>query len=150
MLDKWAFKMSKIDGEESKPASFVDKESGKLKRADSTDLVADVSNVTLLEQNGIGEKATNMLVAPGPSLLSQQAPSPVMSSSTRPVPVPQAPQEPGVDAHASGSYMSVDRQSTTETSTSSFLEGNERITVKIADLGNGGWPFASNIDIFTD
>jgi len=42
--------LHKVDGEEDIiPTSFVDKELGKAKRTHSTDLVAEVLNVTLLE-----------------------------------------------------------------------------------------------------
>jgi hypothetical protein len=44
----------KIDGEEDIiPASIVDKELGKAKRTHSTDLVAEVLNVTLLEPEDV-------------------------------------------------------------------------------------------------
>ncbi|KXN87052.1 Protein kinase dsk1 [Leucoagaricus sp. SymC.cos] len=72
----------------------------------------------------------------GPSLLSQQAPS-------KPMAVPAPPPAPKVHdgrsesiSGVSSSVMSVDRQSD---SSSSNYEGNERITVKIADLGNATW-----------
>jgi len=42
------------------------------------------------------------------------------------------------DAHASSSFLSVDRQNTTESSTSSPPDGNGQITVKIANLERGG------------
>lgn len=72
MLDKWAFGMSKIEGAggDSKPGSFgegsrvgslvemtspTNADSSK-KRADSTDLVQDVSNVTLDGGARFGER----------------------------------------------------------------------------------------------
>lgn len=141
MLDKWAFGMSKIEGD-AEPGSLGDKGLSTAtavtgKRADSSDLVAEVGNVSLDTRGGFVGRA-----AAGPSLLSQQAPLPVTSSSTRPMPMPPPATSPdiaGDPAGVSTSVMSIDRQSTTTTSTSSMLEGNERITVKIADLGNGGW-----------
>ncbi|KDQ34214.1 hypothetical protein PLEOSDRAFT_172231 [Pleurotus ostreatus PC15] len=202
MLDKWAFGMSKIEGAggDSKPGSFgegsrvgslvemaspTNADSSK-KRADSTDLVQDVSNVTLDGGARFGERVNVKAPATtGPSLLSQQAPStrvtasssqhssipsststtttsgtsstlatgsdttsPVTSSSTRPVAINHAAGSSTTtnDTSMSGipsSVMSVDRQSTATTietsSNSSVLEGNERITVKIADLGNATW-----------
>lgn len=113
MLDKWAFGMSKIDGEEGSP-----EKSGlsTLKRPESADLAAEVGNVSL--DTRAGSFVGRVPGAPGPSLLSQQAPM-VTSSSTRPLPVPGKAQ-----------VMEDD-------SLDDAVETNERITVKIADLGNG-------------
>lgn len=113
MLDKWAFGMSKIDREEASP-----EKSGlsTLKRPESADLAAEVGNVSL--NTRAGSFVGRVPGAPGPSLLSQQAPM-VTSSSTRPLPVPgkaQVMEDDSLDDAA---------------------ETNERITVKIADLGNG-------------
>lgn len=154
MLDKWAFGMSKIEGEESKPGSMGSGSkmgldpADKGKRSDSTDLATEaISNVTL-DTNGFGEKTfPHPANSPGPSLLSQQAPShPSPVSGTRRQAAQNAMQPPAssdiANASLSSSVMSVDsdpsRQSLVETA-SSILEGNERITVKIADLGNGGY-----------
>ncbi|KAJ8508021.1 hypothetical protein ONZ45_g9672 [Pleurotus djamor] len=80
MLDKWAFGMSKIDGlgGDSKPGSFgessrvgslmelgsaANSDSSK-KRADSTDLVQDVSNVTLDGGSRFGERVDVKAAAP--------------------------------------------------------------------------------------
>ncbi|KAF8888311.1 kinase-like domain-containing protein [Infundibulicybe gibba] len=138
MLDKWAFGMSKMnaeDGATSKPGSFGDTSAGVGKRvASSSDLAAEVGNVSLDTRDGfVGRPGA------GPSLLTQQAPSPVTSSSTRPVAVPGAAAARDGDVGTEGvpgSMMSVDG---TETSNSSALEASERITVKIADLGNATW-----------
>ena len=113
MLDKWAFGMSKIDREEASP-----EKSGlsTLKRPESADLAAEVGNVSL--NTRAGSFVGRVPGAPGPSLLSQQAPM-VTSSSTRPLPVPGKAQ-----------VMEDD-------SLHDAVETNERITVKIADLGNG-------------
>jgi len=113
MLDKWAFGMSKIDGEEAPP-----EKSGlsTLKRPESADLAAEVGNVSL--DTRAGSFVGRVPGAPGPSLLSQQAPL-VTSSSTRPLPVPGKAQ-----------VMEDD-------SLDDAVETTERITVKIADLGNG-------------
>ncbi|KAF8627133.1 hypothetical protein AX17_006352 [Amanita inopinata Kibby_2008] len=141
MIDKIYLNMSKIENSEnsaSKPSSYTDKDKGLEvnKRTQSTDLAAEVGNVSLDARTGVPNRG------PGPSLLSQQAPTSVISSSTRPLPMPQSsasPERTGDTAGVSSSVMSVDRQSTTETNTSSMMEGTERITVKIADLGNATW-----------
>ena len=136
MIDKLYLHMSKIESSDAtanKLNSLSDKgsESGN-KRTQSTDLAAEVGNVSLDTRAGSSSRSA------GPSLLSQQAAATVTSSSTRPVPVPQppTPEQTGDVDGVPSSVMSVDRQSTTET-TSSGLDGTERITVKIADLGNG-------------
>lgn len=139
MLDKWAFGMSKIDNSDdasSKPGSLGDKNfinfNAGTKRRPSADLAAEVSNVSLDTKSGLSTLKSG---APGPSLLSQQAPS----NSTRPmaVPAPTPALHDGRSGSVSGvssSVMSVDHQSD---SSSSVYESSERITVKIADLGNG-------------
>ena len=153
-LDRWAFGMSKIEGATSGPGSVGSSskvksgagsedggagESGsKEKRADSTEQAAErISNVTL-ESSPFGEKTrpeTGKGRQPGPSLLSQQAPTasgsqqPVASSSSQPPPYddPMASGEPPL----SSSAMSVDGMQ------HPVYDGPEKITVKIADLGNG-------------
>ncbi|KAI0657078.1 kinase-like domain-containing protein [Cubamyces menziesii] len=155
-LDRWAFGMSKIEGATSGPGSVGSSskvksgagsedggagESGsKEKRADSTEQAAErISNVTL-ESSPFGEKTrpeTGKGRQPGPSLLSQQAPTasgsqqPVASSSSQPPPYddPMASGEPPL----SSSAMSVDGMQ------HPVYDGPEKITVKIADLGNATW-----------
>jgi len=124
MLDKWAFGMSKIEGEDaaSKPGSYTDK-GITIKRALSTDLVAEVGNVSLENKAPF----TGRPGGPGPSLLSQQAPSKSMD-----VPQPLNVMDE-VTSALSSSFMSVDEHS------DESMEGTERITVKIADLGNATW-----------
>ncbi|KAL4244514.1 Serine/Arginine-Rich Protein Kinase [Abortiporus biennis] len=164
MLDRWAFGMSKIEGEASKPGSLGssrgaaggtgDDTGSKDKRPDSTDQAAErISNVTL-DGSPFGEKTRPNPAKPsGPSLLSQQAPPnpqqkppssisppPALStsSSTNPPPyTPQtssgrAPQSMTTDTPISSSAMSID---------GSILPYDplEKITVKIADLGNATW-----------
>ncbi|KAL0947838.1 hypothetical protein HGRIS_013900 [Hohenbuehelia grisea] len=157
-LDKLAFGMSKIDnanGEDASKSSSLNDPSRSLssgdgsgavagkKREDSTGLVKDVSNVSL-DGAKFGERIKPVPAATGPSLLSQQAPgaaratSVTTSSTTRPVPIPQSG-EAAADSGVAGSLMSVDQTSTAETSSSSLLDAAERITVKIADLGNATW-----------
>jgi serine/threonine-protein kinase SRPK3 len=158
MLDKWGFTMSKIDGEGSdgKPSSFgsgsggrskdvIDREledavTSKTKRADSTELTAAANKISLSNRdpNGFGEKTSpHPANPPGPSLLTQQAPPhpeypPSPEPRMRPPPLTELP---AVDLPLSTSVMSIDSKDTF--STSSALEVSERITVKIADLGNG-------------
>jgi serine/threonine-protein kinase SRPK3 len=155
-LDKWAFGMSKIDGDDgsSKPGSMGSgihfkagshKEKEK-KAGDVTELTAEgLSNVTL-EPNGFGGKAApHHTKPPGPSLLSQQAPPDpsTLPPADLPPPPPYPPQPrfttdaSASDTPLSASLMSVDSERVTETSSSSALDGMEKITVKIADLGNG-------------
>jgi serine/threonine-protein kinase SRPK3 len=156
MLDKWAFTMSKIDGEGSdgKPSSFgsgnggrskdvVERElddatTNRTKRADSTELAAAAKNISL-DPNGFGEKTSPHPVhPPGPSLLTQQAPiHTTISSSDQRMRPPPLSELPAVEVPLSTSVMSVDSRDTY--STSSVLEASERITVKIADLGNATW-----------
>ena len=165
-LDRWAFGMSKIDGGDgvSKPSSFTNnsgaKESGgssgaSTKRTggstskDSMDQAAErISNVKL-ETSPFGEKVQpGKSKAAGPSLLSQQAPPHEReepshaSSSSRLPPSPsnpppyeeedEPPTIPGPVPPVSSSAMSVDPNLP-------LLDGSEKITVKIADLGNGAW-----------
>ncbi|KAH0830135.1 kinase-like protein [Lanmaoa asiatica] len=125
--------------------------SSSSRRADSTDLTADrISNVSL--DSGFNKMASpHPALPPGPSLLTQMAPNhPTASSSssqsqsqtpftTKPAgsgdPIPSDPK-------ASTSIMSGEspQLSFGDTSTaSSMLEGMEKITVKIADLGNATW-----------
>jgi serine/threonine-protein kinase SRPK3 len=134
-LDKWAFGMSKIDGEGSV---------GSEKRADSTEAAVEgISNVTL-ESNGIGGKNESLhsAIPPGPSLLTQQAPQELTEPHppTRHAPIFHlADDTMSSDVPPSSSLMSVDSEMSrnTETSSSSVMDGLEKITVKIADLGNG-------------
>lgn len=119
-------------------------------RADSMEQAAErISNVTL-DTSPFGEKVRpGKSKAAGPSLLSQQAPGDAGPSSAGPSPSPSKPPPPpyaeDVDVNVgpdtgpgpnvdltdvSSSAMSVDAHMP-------LLEGTEKITVKIADLGNG-------------
>lgn len=136
-LDKLAFGMSKIDnsdGASSKPGSLGDKNfitfNPSAKHGPSTDLSVEVSNVSLDSKGGWPASRPAVPNLPVTSLLSQQAPSPL---ATIPVAVPHDSRSESASG-VSSSVMSVDHQSD---SSSSMYEGNERITVKIADLGNG-------------
>ena len=121
MLDKWAFAMSKIDGDDATPT--VEKAGlSTVKRGPSADLAAEVGNVSLDTRPGYVGREQH-------SLASHDQPS---SSSTRPVPVPGSGRSEEVE-QASSSVMSIDPQSD---ESSAQLEAS-KITVKIADLGNG-------------
>ena len=152
--------MSKIDGDASvaasKPGSFGDSALEIKKRAsgsgsgggskddparsDSMEKAAErISNVKL-EGSPFGEKLTpGKPKSAGPSLLSQQAHAqrrhPSSPEASNPPPYTEGSTEapPPLDGHAapmSSSAMSVDAQLP-------VLDGTEKITVKIADLGNG-------------
>jgi serine/threonine-protein kinase SRPK3 len=121
-IDKWGFGMSKIDNQNgSKPGSMNE-------RAGSTDETAQrISNVSLESSPLFTEKkdvSSSTIATSGPSLLSQQAPS--QSSSFM--------SEQESDLRASVSGRSLGKNDLSEEPTS-FVE--EKITVKIADLGNG-------------
>lgn len=152
-LDRWAFGMSKIDGEAaSKPGSFdavpemkkrargsSSKDDSGGPRSDSMEQAAErISNVKL-EGSPFGEKLTpGKTKAAGPSLLSQQAQEHVGRSqpgAANPPPYSEGSSDaPPLDAPISSSAMSVDAQLP-------LLDGTEKITVKISDLGNGTWPW---------
>ncbi|KAF8839081.1 kinase-like protein [Paxillus ammoniavirescens] len=167
MFDKLAFAMSKIDGEAtSKPGSYgsgsMAKEGssgsgaatglgitdGNAKRADSMEVTAErISSVSL--DAGFNKMTTpHPSHPPGPSLLTQMAPAQPATSSPpsqpqgRPAPkVSSSGDSASADPKISTSMMSVEstQRSLAETSTSSMVESMEKITVKIADLGNATW-----------
>ncbi|KAI0060910.1 kinase-like protein [Artomyces pyxidatus] len=137
MLDKWAFGMSKIDGgagtaDNSKPGSLgaQGSEDEKPRRGLSQEMDQASERISkLLRDPGFGEKtAPNGHKVAGPSLLTQSAPS----HDAEPPPI--SPKGKGVERAdeppTSGSSMSLDQASGFEM---------ERITVKIADLGNATW-----------
>ncbi|PIL33316.1 hypothetical protein GSI_04767 [Ganoderma sinense ZZ0214-1] len=163
-LDRWAFGMSKIEdaggasgpgsvSSSSKVKAVVDdttnegeSENTDGKRADSAEDTAErIGNVTL-ESSPFGEKTRPEAKAKqaGPSLLSQQAPSPAAGSRAAGTSRPQAGAPPppyssstdesmsAADPPLSTSAMSVD-------GVGPVYEGPEKITVKIADLGNATW-----------
>ena len=122
-------------------------------RADSADKAADaIGAVSLNSSASTGKQKSK---GGGPSLLSQQAPlSGAGVAGAPPIPISTALQEspPGVsdasaDVPLSSSAMSLDassRQSTLDSASSEsglqdLLHSTERITVKIADLGNATW-----------
>ena len=124
-------------------------------RADSADKAADAIGAVSL--NSVSPSAGKPKGG-GPSLLSQQAPSSgsgAASSASAPMPIsttalndslPNA-SDASADVPLSSSAMSLDassRQSTLDSASSEsgmqdLLHATERITVKIADLGNATW-----------
>ncbi|KAM5535771.1 hypothetical protein V8D89_010585 [Ganoderma adspersum] len=159
-LDRWAFGMSKIEdaGGASGPGSVSSSSKVKAvvddtanededanvndKRADSAEDTAErIGNVTL-DSSPFGEKTRPEAAKTkqaGPSLLSQQAPatasgSTPLGSAAPPPPYSSSTDESmsAVDPPLSTSAMSVD-------GVGPVYEGPEKITVKIADLGNATW-----------
>ena len=116
MLDKWAFAMSKIDGDDT----IATEKAGlsTVNRGPSTDLAAEVSNVSLDTRAGYIGREHSLATQP--------------SSSTRPLPVPGSDMSEDLE-QVSSSVMSIDPES----DESSIQLETSKITVKIADLGNG-------------
>jgi len=183
MLDKLAFGMSKIDGEAgSKPGSLGSGVNGAMAigsaretRSDmkgnvsslgdvsssggyDTDEAAEHLSTMSIDSNGFDKKSSpHPSNPPGPSLLTQMAPSHTTAGSTSTATTTTTATAPSIaqsestaattlpssEVPLSTSVMSVDsipsQSLGDETSSSSMLEGNERITVKIADLGNATW-----------
>ncbi|KAG8217110.1 kinase-like protein [Butyriboletus roseoflavus] len=123
--------------------------SSSSRRADSTEVTADrISNVSL--DAGFNKMTSpHPTQPPGPSLLTQMAPNhPTTSPSPSQSRAPSTTKPAGtgdpipLDPKPSTSIMSGEspQPSFADTSTtSSVLEGMEKITVKIADLGNATW-----------
>jgi serine/threonine-protein kinase SRPK3 len=152
MLDRWAFGMSKIDGGASASASAAASGPGSLTspptgqiRESSADVKihaiemdqASERIAQLLREPGFGEKNTlsSGQKPPGPSLLSQQAPPLAHPTSAPPMPTDGSDEtslefSTAPSSSGTGSSMALDPQS-------AGLEAVDRITVKIADLGNG-------------
>ncbi|KAF8179616.1 CMGC/SRPK protein kinase [Pholiota molesta] len=148
MLDRWAFGMSKIDGEDAGKAG-KEKEKGDegitMRRAKEADLAAEVGAVSLDTRAGyVGRAApsttTAAAAAAGPSLLSQLAPP---HPGSKPVPVPSGSRTAADGAlEVASSVMSIDRASSSGSSEMDRGQPpdiQEKITVKIADLGNATW-----------
>ncbi|KAF8166496.1 CMGC/SRPK protein kinase [Pholiota molesta] len=149
MLDRWAFGMSKIDGEEK---AGKEKEKGDegitMRRAKEADLAAEVGAVSLDTRAGyVGRAAPSTsttaaaaAAAAGPSLLSQLAPP---HAGSKPVPVPSGSRTAADGAlEVASSVMSIDRASSSGSSEMDRGQPpdiQEKITVKIADLGNATW-----------
>ena len=142
-LDRWAFKMSKIDADEPKK----DDDGAitmKMGKKDDRDIVAEVGAVSLDTRAGyVGRAAPDKpppTTAVGPSLLSQLAPSAASGSKPMSVPARKSLDVPSIQETPS-SVMSVDRESTSSGSGEVYIDQQEKITVKIADLGNGACLF---------
>jgi hypothetical protein len=143
--------MSKIDGDGNKPASLgsgaIHFKAGSHKEKEKkVELTAEVaaeglSNVSL-ESNGSGKTAAmHHSKPPCPSLLSQQAPHdrPAVPPADQSLPRHSLmPSDPRADVPLSSSLMSVDSERVADMSSALDLE---KITVKIADLGNGLFVF---------
>ncbi|KAA1475885.1 kinase-like protein [Dentipellis sp. KUC8613] len=145
MLDKWAFGMSKIEGgpsSASKPGSLTTSSAPGAASEDGAASGDDKARRGLsVEMEQASERISQLLREPGAtaatgrpgiSLLSQQAPK----NPSDLAPPPISPKGKGAETPAdasvplSSSAMSLDPM---------LLEGTERITVKIADLGNATW-----------
>ncbi|KAI0927813.1 hypothetical protein AcW1_005233 [Taiwanofungus camphoratus] len=159
-LDRWAFGMSKIEGENgggsgpgslgSGGGSLDDAGRANPKRADSTEQAAERMSGVTLDTSPFGEKTRPEKAKPpaGPSLLSQQAPGLAgPSSSTAHPPQPaagpsNAPPPPPYSSEPSSYQADIASPPTaTPMSVDALppIEAMEKITVKIADLGNATW-----------
>ncbi|KZT66689.1 kinase-like protein [Daedalea quercina L-15889] len=149
-LDRWSFGMSKIEGE-SGPGSVDSTVDVKeiSKRADSTEQAAERMSGVTLNTSPFGEKTRpDKGKAPaGPSLLSQQAlaqgaGTPPGETSPQPVPGSSShlsayTSEP--DSLSDGMAVLPTNESAMSVDATLPTEGMEKITVKIADLGNATW-----------
>jgi serine/threonine-protein kinase SRPK3 len=157
-LDRWAFSMSKIDADgPSKPGSLV---GGSLKdnadtlkatassggsqenRSNSMEQATERIQNVKLETSPFGEKVRpGKAKMAGPSLLSQQAPGDGGSSSTGAASSNPPPYSDGMagngDENGGPNLPSMSTSAMSVDANMPFLEGTEKITVKIADLGNG-------------
>lgn len=165
MLDKWAFSMSKIEGkggEGSIPGSVGSggrDSRGEIKerKEGGIDEAEEKLSSMSFDSNEFDRKGKMQNAnAPGPSLLTQMAPPHSTQSSTTEsgttASVTTTDTTPATsEAPLSTSAMSVDstgRSMGDNASTSSVIEGTERITVKIADLGNGSFAFPLMVFIY--
>lgn len=165
-LDRWAFGMSKIEGENgggsgpgslgSGGGSLDDAGRANPKRADSTEQAAERMSGVTLDTSPFGEKTRPEKAKPpaGPSLLSQQAPGLAgPSSSTAHPPQPaagpsNAPPPPPYSSEPSSYQADIASPPTaTPMSVDALppIEAMEKITVKIADLGNGTFSITSPV-----
>jgi hypothetical protein len=148
MLDRWAFGMSKIDGPGGGGGSAAASGPGSLTSPPTTgpreSSVDGKTQLHAVEMDRASERIAQLLRDPafgekkalhnGPSLLSQQAPNDIGS--------PRRSQE-GTDegGGVTTTAVALDPQS------GGGLEALERITVKIADLGNGERLFPAPLGI---
>ncbi|KAI0031640.1 kinase-like domain-containing protein [Vararia minispora EC-137] len=125
-LDRWAFAMSKIDGAESRPLlAQGDPDADLDPDARQLDVEMDHASERISQLQFDKAHAASGGAQAGPSLLSQQAPG---RSDTLP-PATHLPITRDGPPLVVGSPSAADTQ----------LDGTERITVKIADLGNATW-----------
>jgi serine/threonine-protein kinase SRPK3 len=120
MLDRWQFGMSKIE------------DGGAGGSQTGTDEAAHAMGRVSLEGSPVPASAKKP--TPGPSLLSQQAPLHATPETPDATPVPGTKDE-GVEIDQSGTELKTDDGLKEDLTDAALLE--ERITVKIADLGNG-------------
>lgn len=147
MLDKLGFAMSKIDDGEGGKGENGEDTGSREKRGDSMEQAAEAIGAVSLDSTESRPRPTKP--GPGPSLLTQQAPphaSEVQNGGPDTVRNGARSADDGGSAAdavpLSTSAMSVDAVSGTADSGSSEsglhdMIGSERITIKIADLGNG-------------
>ncbi|KZT03391.1 kinase-like protein [Laetiporus sulphureus 93-53] len=150
-LDRWAFGMSKIenDGAVSRAESTGsdDGAGAKGKRADSTEQAAERMSGVTLDASPFGEKTRpeKAKLAAGPSLLSQQAPGhgvapqPVSGPSNAHPPPSPPPYTSKPGSFQEGASIPAPGTSAMSVDALPAMEGMEKITVKIADLGNATW-----------
>lgn len=146
MLDRWAFGMSRIDGGASAapsgPGSITSPPTGAAR-----DSSVDARQVHAVEMDQASERIAQLLREPGydetnshqtanmpsgPSLLSQQAPPHGRPIGTQRIPADGSDDGFSPSSSGAASSMALDPQS-------GGLEALDRITVKIADLGNATW-----------
>jgi serine/threonine-protein kinase SRPK3 len=153
MLDKWAFGMSKIDGDDgggaggSKPSSFgattEDRRynSNSKDKMDSTERAAEgISNVSL-EPDRFVENASHKANHLQPSLFTQRVSSPSKKAESSESELhyqrrAEPPPPPPHSARSTTNSMAVDSELDGAHNAETAVY-TERITVKIADLGNG-------------
>lgn len=147
-FDKWAFGMSRIDGEEETSTSVRDKSETKTESVERA-----MGTVRVNDSPGPSITPVKPTTAAGPSLLTRNAPLDVHSqqatpsssnvsngksnSSPSPHGVPAVKAQ--VVAAGEGSSPSPGPPEIRSASSAEALAMTERITVKIADLGNACW-----------
>jgi len=155
MLDRWAFGMSKIDGGASAgasgPGSLASPPGGVRESSAGAD-----DKVHAVEMDQASERIAQLLRDPsfdensslpsghkpsGPSLLSQQAPNHGRVASAQRTTANGSDDGTSPPSSGAGSSMALDPQS-------GGLEAVDRITVKIADLGNGERSFSVIVPTF--
>lgn len=161
-VEKLGFQMSKISNDGS--SASLAGSSASLNKLGSTDGIRDsIGNVSITQpSNTFGKTAKKAPATAGPSLLSQhlsqqQSSSSQTTPSSAPTTLPETMKAPAAEAVPTTSGMSVDSAAPSEAQPQwrpapvagdpGTLPPNapydpsslERITVKIADLGNASW-----------